>query len=107
MSGTYNMDKFLQGRQTQDYYRCSPLLFVPDLEGPHLDKLRERFILLAHGQGEFEEPQQSWNVERVLGPKGVPNRGDAWGEEWRHDWVTWRKMLPQFLSELLPAAPAE
>jgi esterase/lipase superfamily enzyme len=36
----------------------------------------------------------------------VPNRVDAWGKEWRHDWVTWRKMLPQFLGELLPAKAA-
>ena len=104
MSGTYNMNKFLDGQMTRDYYESSPLDFVPDLEGPHLDALRQRFVLLAHGQGAHEEPQQSWNVERVLGPKGVPNRVDEWGEEWRHDWVTWREMLPQFLGEFLPAA---
>jgi esterase/lipase superfamily enzyme len=101
MSGTYHMDKFLRGRKTQDYYYSSPLDFVPNLSGAHLDKLRERFILLTHGKGEFEDPEQSWKVERVLGPKGVPNRVDAWGEEWRHDWVTWRKMLPQYLAEFL------
>lgn len=104
MSGTYNMNKFLEGEVTRDYYESSPLDFVPDLSGRHLELLRERFVLLAHGQGDFEEPQQSWNVERVLGPKGIPNRVDAWGKEWRHDWVTWRRMLPQFLGELLPAA---
>ncbi len=102
MSGTYDMTRFVQGRPTQAYYECSPLHFVPSLGGAHLDLLRKRFVLLAHGQGEFEDPQQSWNVERALGPKGVPNRVDAWGKEWRHDWVTWRKMLPQFLGEFLP-----
>lgn len=102
MSGTYNMDKFLPGERTQDYYDCSPLDFVPDLRGAELERLRQRFVLLAHGQGAHEEPQQSWNVERALGPQGVPNRVDEWGPEWRHDWVTWRRMLPQFLGELLP-----
>ena len=104
MSGTYNMNKFLEGRMTRDYYECSPLDFVKDLDGKHLELLRKRFILLAHGQGDYEEPQQSWNVERQLGPKGIPNRVDAWGKEWRHDWVTWRRMLPQFLGEFLPKA---
>jgi esterase/lipase superfamily enzyme len=98
------MDKFLHGRKTSDYVASSPLDFVPQLqEGQHLRDLRRRFVLLAHGLGEFEEPQQSWNIERVLGPKGVPNRVDEWGREWRHDWVTWRKMLPQYLGEFLPA----
>ena len=103
MSGTYNMNKFLEGELTRDYYESSPLDFVPDLDGEHLAQLRERFILLAHGAGDHEEPEQSWSVERVLGPQGIPNRVDDWGPDWRHDWVTWRKMLPQFLDELLPA----
>ena len=103
MSGTYDMARFLKGRVTQDYQDSSPLHFVPLLpEGPHLQQLRKRFILLAHGTGDYEDPDQSWKVERVLGPKRVPNRVDAWSKEWRHDWVTWRKMLPQFLGELLP-----
>jgi len=106
LSGTYNMNKFLEGRVTREYHESSPLDFVPHLGGAQLELLKKRFILLAHGQGDYEEPEQSWRVERVLGPKGVPNRVDAWGKEWRHDWVTWRKMLPQFLGELLPAKAA-
>lgn len=106
MSGTYNMNRFLEGKITRDYYESSPLDFVPQLQGKHLDLLRQRFVLLAHGTGAYEDPDQSWKVERVLGPKVVPNRVDAWGTEWRHDWVTWRKMLPQFLGELLPAKTA-
>lgn len=102
MSGTYDMTRFVEGRPTPDYHACSPLHFVPQLEGAQLELLRKRFVLLAHGQGEFEDPAQSWNVERVLGQKRIPNRVDAWGKEWRHDWVTWRKMLPQFLGEFLP-----
>lgn len=106
MSGTYNMNRFLEGRINRDYFDSSPLDFVPHLQGKHLELLRQRHVLLAHGQGEFEDPEQSWSVERVLGPKGVPNRVDAWDKTWRHDWVTWRKMLPQFLGEFLPPATA-
>ena len=36
----------------------------------------------------------------MLGSKGVPNRVDAWGEEWPHEWPTWQRMLPQYLDEL-------
>jgi esterase/lipase superfamily enzyme len=103
MSGTYDMTKFLDGQPTRDYHETSPLHFVPGLQGSHLEQLKKRFVLLAHGQGDYEDPNESWRVERVLGPKGIPNRVDAWGKEWRHDWVTWRRMLPQFLGEFLPA----
>ncbi|MBP8301108.1 MAG: hypothetical protein KA020_12135 [Planctomycetes bacterium] len=106
LSGTYNMNRFLEGRINKDYYESSPIDFVPHLGGKHLDLLKQRFILLAHGQGDYEDPEQSWKVERVLGPKGIPNRVDAWDKTWRHDWVTWRKMLPQFLAEFLPPKAA-
>jgi len=46
----------------------------------------------------------------ALGKVGVPNRVDSWGEDYDHDWPTWREQLPKYLEELLPAvdeAPAE
>jgi hypothetical protein len=42
-----------------------------------------------------------------LGAKGVPNRVDEWGTEWDHDWPTWRRMMPQYLGELLDRRAAE
>lgn len=101
MSGTYDLHKFLEGEVTREYVEASPLHFVPSLEGETLDKLRERFILFTHGQGRWEEPAQSWRAADVLGAQGVPNRVDAWGEEWDHDWPTWREMLPKYLDELV------
>ena len=77
MSGTYGLEKFIKGPVTEDYYYSSPLHFVPGLDedGGHLAQLRERFVLLAHGEGRYEDPEESWKIERVLGPKGVPNGG--------------------------------
>jgi esterase/lipase superfamily enzyme len=99
MSGTYDLSKYLEGRFIQDFYFASPLHFLPGLEGPQLEQLRKRLILMPSGQGEFEDIGESWRMASVLGAKGVPNRVDAWGAEWRHDWVTWREMLPKYLSE--------
>lgn len=104
MSGTYGLEKFLEGQKTREYIECSPLEFLPLLpEGEHLEKLRERFILLTHGEGKWEEPAQSWRAAQALGARGIPNRVDPWDEEWNHDWPTWRNMLPQYLEEFLPA----
>lgn len=103
MSGTYDLQKFLQGPKTKDYYESSPLDFVPDLpdDGDQLAALRERFVLLTHGQGRWEEPAQSWRMADTLGKRGIPNRVDPWGDQYDHDWPTWREMLPQYLNELL------
>jgi esterase/lipase superfamily enzyme len=57
-------------------------------------------VILASGEGQWEDIGESWNVADVLGSKGVPNRVDSWGTEWKHDWPTWWKMLPQYLDEV-------
>ncbi len=99
MSGTYDLSKYLEGRHIQDFYFASPLHFLPGLEGPILEQLRKRLILLPSGEGDFEDIGESWRIGNALGAKGIPNRVDSWGSEWRHDWVTWRAMLPKYLAE--------
>lgn len=104
MSGTYDLGRFLgTPAVTEDLYHASPLHFVPDLEGPPLERLRGRFVLLASGRGRAEEIGESWRVASVLGSKGIPNRVDDWGEAWDHDWPTWRRMLRTYMDELVPA----
>ena len=101
LSGTYNLTRFLVGGGIpEDFYYSSPLHFLPGLDGAPLDALRERFVLFASGQGRAEDIGESWRAAEVLGGKGIPNRVDAWGAEWNHDWPTWRRMLPQYLGEL-------
>ncbi|MCP3918567.1 MAG: prolyl oligopeptidase family serine peptidase [bacterium] len=103
MSGTYDLSKFIEGEVTDDYYHSSPLHFLPGLspDGDHVKSLRERFVVLAHGEGNYEDPAESWKVETVLGRLSIPNRVDSWGPEYHHDWPTWREMLPKYLDEVL------
>ena len=107
LSGTYDLTRFLKGQPTADFYRASPLHFLPGLEGAHLDAIRRRFVVLASGEGRAEDIGESWRTAHVLGSKGIPNRVESWGAEWHHDWPTWRAMLPQYLGAAATAAAAE
>lgn len=101
MSGTYDLHPWLDGDWSQDFYYSSPLDYLPGLgEGDQLHRLRQRFVLLATGEGRWEDPGQSWRVASVLGGKRIPNRVDLWGAHYDHDWVTWREMLPHYLAQL-------
>jgi esterase/lipase superfamily enzyme len=100
MSGTYRVGRFLDGRFNQDLYFSSPIDFMPGLEGPQLEQLRQRRVILASGEGAWENIGESWAMADVLGSKGVPNRVDSWGYDWEHDWPTWLRMLPHYLDEL-------
>ncbi len=100
MSGTFDLSKYLEGRFNQDFYLSSPLHFLPNLgDGPLLEQLRKRFVLLPTGEGDYEDPGESWRMAHVLGAKRIPNRVDPWGSQYDHSWGTWREMLPKYLSE--------
>ena len=102
VSGTYDVQKWLEGQWFDAFYHHSPLMFVPNLpESPQLEQLRQRKILLVTGSGTNEDPEESWKVANALGSRGIPNRVDVWDESWPHDWVTWREMFPRYVNELL------
>lgn len=103
MSGSYDIERLMGFKGTESYYFAAPLTFVPNMgAGPLLDQLRRRFLILAFGQGRWENPDESWRMAGVLGAKGVPNRVDPWGPDYDHDWPTWRAMLPGYLNDLVP-----
>jgi len=106
MSGTYDLRRFLEGHPTDAFYRASPLHFVPAMEDDALETLRSRFVLLASGEGKAEDIGESWRMADVLGGRGIPNRVDSWGEDWSHDWPTWRNMLYRYLPDLVGASPS-
>lgn len=99
MSGTFDLSKYLKGSFNQDFYFSSPLHYLPRLDGEQLDRLRQRFIVLPSGEGDYEDIGESWRIAAVLGSKGVPNRVDSWGANYHHDWETWREMLPRYLAQ--------
>ena len=98
----YALERLLGFQATQEFYFSSPLLYLPNLDGgQQLDTLRRRFVVLAFGQGDAEDPEESRRMGQTLRAKGIPNRVDAWGPEYPHDWPTWRDMLPRYLAEIL------
>ena len=100
MSGTYRIEQFYDPPWTEDSYFASPVEFLPNLHGEQLDHLRHRFVILASGEGAWEDVGESWHMAGVLGAKGIPNRVDNWGKQYDHDWGTWHQMMPHYLSEL-------
>lgn len=100
MSGTFEIEKHYEGEWASELYFSSPLQFLPGLDGPQLQRLRERFVLFVSGEGDWEDIGESWRAAQALGEKGVPNRVVSWGSDWPHDWHTWLSMLPVYLDEL-------
>ena len=67
MSGTYDLEKWLHGQFFDEFYFSSPVHYLPGMgDGPILDMLRQRFVLLAYG-----------NEPSGPGPRRQSSRGPA------------------------------
>lgn len=99
MSGTYHMKQFIGNYVDDNVYFHSPLYYMPNLhDHGTLEALRHSNIHILSGTGDYEDPSQSARLARDLWAKGVHADLDLWGRDMRHDWPTWRKMLPYVLS---------
>src|SRR3954468_12059999 len=99
MSGVYDLTEYTRGFFDEQVYYNSPIHYVPNLNDPfYLEKLKaSHHIHIYTGSGEFEEPDGSRRFASVLYNKGIWCDLDIWGPDVRHDWPTWRSMLPYIL----------
>jgi esterase/lipase superfamily enzyme len=99
MSGVYELTEYTRGYFDDDVYFNSPMHYVPNLtDHETLEKIRRsRHIHLFSGSGDYEEPDSARRFAHILYNKGINYELDIWGSEWRHDWNTWRVMLPHYI----------
>lgn len=100
MSGVYDLTEYTKGFYDDQVYFNSPCHYIPNLEDhSFLEQIRaSTHIHILTGSGDYEDPQASKNFSAVLAGKAINHHLDVWGHDWKHDWPTWRAMLPQLLS---------
>ncbi len=99
MSGVYDLTEYTKGYYDEQVYYNSPIHYIPNLtDNWYLDNIRNGKIIIATGSGAYEDPQANRRFSEVLWNKGIWHELDIWGEDITHDWPTWRKMLPHFIS---------
>jgi len=99
MSGVYDLTEYSRGYFDEDVYYNSPIHYISNLsDHAILEQIRRsHHIHLLTGSGEHEDPEANRRFAGVLYSKGINYELDIWGPEWRHDWPTWRAMLPHYL----------
>ena len=100
MSGVYDLTEYTKGFYDDQVYFNSPCHYIPNLTDHNfLEQIRaSNHIHILTGSGDYEDPQASRNFSGVLAGKAIHHHLDVWGQDWKHDWPTWRAMLPQLLS---------
>ena len=103
MSGNYDLKYYSGGYFDENCYFNSPVDYMTDWNDEHiLNQLRHRSIIIASGQGPYEDPNAAKRMSDILNSKSIKHWLDLWGHDIRHDWPTWRQMLPYFLGNLTP-----
>jgi esterase/lipase superfamily enzyme len=98
MSGIFDLSRFLQSPWPAEPQARSPLHDSSPLDdGIRAMRLR-RFIHVATGEGDYEDPEDSRRLAAELTAIGIPHRFDPWGREFAHRWGTWHQMLPRCLA---------
>ena len=104
LSGNYDPTTWHAWGQPGDAtYFNNPMAYVANLDGGHLDWLRERLhILLVVGQGDFEVSPtgalpSTVRLAELLTEKGIHHELDLWGHDVAHDWPSWREQLRHHL----------
>jgi len=101
LSGTYSLKEYTGGFCDDNVYFNSPAEFLPNLTDENvLEQMRNKNIVIAAGNGEYEDPQAAREFSDILHAKNIPHWLDIWGYDIEHDWPTWKKMLPYFLNNL-------
>ena len=90
------------GEHGDAVYFNNPAEYVANLNGDHLDWLRDRLsVLLVCGQGQWEDTTGSLESTRrlaqLLATKGIRHELDLWGPDIPHDWPSWRAQLAHHL----------
>jgi len=99
MSGVYDLTEYSKGYYDEDVYFNSPQHYMPNLNDHFLlEQIRKsHHIHIFSGSGAYEDPGASGRFAKILYDKGIQYELDIWGQEWPHDWNTWRHVLPHYL----------
>jgi len=99
MSGVFELTEYTDGFYNEDVYFNSPMHYMPNLtDHAILEQIRQsRHIHILTGSGAYEDPSNAGRFARILYDKNIWYELDVWGQEWTHDWPTWRAMLPHYL----------
>ena len=99
MSGVYDLTEYTKGYYDEDVYFNSPMHYMPNMTDHNvLEQIRRSgHIHLFSGSGAYEDPESARRFAGILYGKGIWYELDIWGQEWTHDWPTWKAMLPHYL----------
>jgi len=104
LSGRYDISWLTDGFHNQDVYFNNPMAYVPNLHGPHLERIRNNtHLTLVCGLGQWEDGniEDTNRFAALLASKGIRRDHDMWGHDVAHQWPWWCKQVSYHVRKAL------
>ncbi len=103
LSGIYSSSFYMGSYTDEVVYRNSPEDYLGGMPNDHpfIGRYNRNRVIVCVGQGAWEIPDSTRNLERICRDKGINIWFDYWGFDVNHDWPWWHKQAAYFLPYLL------
>ena len=103
LSGIYNASYFFGDYMDELVYRNSPVDYMANLPADHpfIAEYNRHRAVVCTGQGAWEEPWSSRELDRRFRELGIRIWVDFWGYDVNHDWPWWYRQAAYFMPWLM------
>jgi esterase/lipase superfamily enzyme len=95
-SGKYDIHNFLGGYWDDLCYVHCPTANVPNMDGDWCARLSSMDIAIVTGETD-NILYGTTDMLRILGEKGIRNRGSVWNAPYGHDWPWWKAQIRTYV----------
>ena len=103
LSGIYTSEYGFGNYVDDLVYINSPVHYLPNLpeDHPYIEMYNQQKSVICVGQGPWEIPESTRQMQSILQSKGIHTWVDFWGYDCAHDWDWWYKQVTYFVPYLL------
>ena len=103
LSGIYTSEYGFGNYMDDLVYINSPVHYLPNLpeDHPYIEMYNQQKSVICVGQGPWEIPESTRQMQSILQSKGIHPGVDFWGYDCAHDWDWWYKQVTYFVPYLL------
>ena len=103
LSGIYDTEYGFPGYMDELVYANSPVHYLANMpaDHPYIEKYNRGAGIICVGQGAWEIPDTTKQLQSIFYHKGINVWVDIWGYDCAHDWDWWYKQVPYFVPKLL------
>ena len=103
LSGVYSAEYGFGSYMDEVVYQNSPVHYLSNMpvDHPYIRLYNQKKSVICVGQGPWELPHYTRQLDSILKARGIKTWVDYWGYDCSHDWPWWYKQVEYFVPYLL------